>query len=289
MLLSDYMKAKLFLGASAFLILGAGCTSLFSIPEATGITSADISTAQSVSLHSEHFEDKKDVIGTGGCSVSIDYPVIDETNGLTDFVRKSVQSEIDHQIMSALDSGERTVVSDAGEVFLDNCTQGLTESISGGGDDWTSAQMWTSEISYSILKNSAGVLSLSMKNASYLGGAHPGEAEQYLMFDLSNGDALSLKDIIAEGHYADIAKALAQKLVAEDADAMYPEELALYQTFLTSPSEDAAVSLLQKHGQYAESDDGLNIAFDTYEIAPYAAGPIEINILSSEIEGALTR
>ena len=112
---------------------------------------------------------------------------------------------------------------------------------------------------------------------SYTGGAHGNGYTNYFCFERLSGNRLFLNDFFSD-------MAMLQKI----AESMFREEMDI-------PENDS----LNDHGFWFENDqfalnenfcfrnDNLVIVFNPYEVAPYAAGTISLEIPFSELEGIL--
>ena len=112
-----------------------------------------------------------------------------------------------------------------------------------------------------------GIISFLWSQYSYLGGAHPYTAYDGETYDLNTGEPLSLGDLL--------------EMKDDKAYAMVEQR---YQGVLQAHPDDffpEASQFVSEHIQEIEyylDADGVNVFFQVYDVAPYAAGRIDIII-----------
>jgi hypothetical protein len=120
------------------------------------------------------------------------------------------------------------------------------------------------DITFGICRADEEIFSFTRGVSSYLGGAHGSYYISGYTYDSRTGEALTLKDITTDydGLYAETVKQLETY-----------EDGALYDDY-----EETVHSLFydQEGPQWYLTVDGLEIVFNPYEIAPYAAGLITV-------------
>ncbi len=255
----------------ALLISGGGC-----LPSAPVLSIEN--TVDSVKVSMTGFDEREPVAGAAGCAASASYPVIEETPGLKEEIRTMLNADIETQAALYFDAVPYATAKEAAEAFLKSCAVGVADVLKADEESFVAKEEWNSDLTGEVLKNGGGILSIALTNTSYTGGAHPGASSLFLMFDLGTGERLTLSHVLSEDQKLKIIKSLAGTLAKEYADALFPEQLAEYEAFLKNPSQESAALIMEKYGEYALTDGGVQAHFDEYEIAPYAAGPIDITI-----------
>lgn len=123
---------------------------------------------------------------------------------------------------------------------------------------------------YEVKYNQDDKLSILFYDATYSGGAHGLEAVASFNFDTQTGEIYTLKDIIsAESKFASLTKYV-KKYMKEHQDLFFDEEML----------GDFAVN---EQTQFYFTDSGIDLIFQLYDVAPYAAGHPTISIPSSEL------
>ncbi|MCW3478100.1 DUF3298 and DUF4163 domain-containing protein [Neisseriaceae bacterium JH1-16] len=131
-------------------------------------------------------------------------------------------------------------------------------------------QRWPQQfaISFDSYPNRLGLISLTVDDYAYTGGAHGGTDRSAYLFDPVSGRRLNMLDLFADRHaaLAAINAELARQIDA--ANTQYRQDNGS-----SDPSqrayEDASVTDLK---QACLKNDELDVFFGLYEIAPYSAG-----------------
>lgn len=149
-----------------------------------------------------------------------------------------------------------------------------TEIWENAGED-TYAQDLTVEGSINFFRTDEKLISLYYNEYLWLGGAHPSTFGRTLNADPLTGKILTLKDIAAD--YDSLYERVAEKL------AEINEESGLYEGY-----EEILNSIFYEEGSdYGEpiftvSADEVTIYFNTYTLAPYAAGAQQLDFPFAE-------
>lgn len=137
------------------------------------------------------------------------------------------------------------------------------------------AMPWELACHSKILYANDKLFSVAMDSYRFMGGAHPNSYRAIFNFDLQNGTLLQIEDIVLD------LKAFRQ--AAEQAFRIVQgiEETVSFQQAGFFMRE------FQASTQFALTEKGLLLYYNTYEIAPYAAGPTEVLIPYEELQGIL--
>ncbi len=136
----------------------------------------------------------------------------------------------------------------------------------------------TVDISYNITHADNEIISVGFGTYFYTGGAHPNSYSYALNFDLENGRKLKLADLFKpNSNYLKVLsdyciKNLKQQL-AENADNDWIEK--------------GAGATAENYKSWNLTTKGITITFDSYQVAPYAAGPQEVIVPFEHIESIL--
>jgi hypothetical protein len=141
---------------------------------------------------------------------------------------------------------------------------------------------WFSEHSYTIYHHSPSVVSVVFTISDYTGGAHPNTYFQSFTYDTAANQTLAFEDIFAEGvdPLASIIPIAREKLLAKLAELGMDAETA--NSFVPTGTDDLA-----DFQNFALSDTDLLLFFGQTQVAPSAAGTVQINIPLSELAGLL--
>ncbi len=142
-----------------------------------------------------------------------------------------------------------------------------------------------SELSYSLnqvvkqLRNDRKILSLMLREDSYRGGPHGNSTLSGATFDVETGKELLFSDVIwdMEGF-----KMVAEDFIVHTVEHYIPdmqdvEEYGFY------PEYKETIADKMDHLDFVLTDYGMRVFFQEYEIAPYAAGVIVVDIPYSYI------
>ena len=113
-------------------------------------------------------------------------------------------------------------------------------------------------------------VSLLQMNSTYSGGAHPNNLQQTYTFDLETHRQLTLQDVLLPAAADKVLEGLLDKLEQQigsvAVQGLFPE----YRRLVTKQFSGGATD------NWYFSREGLTFFFNSYDIAPYAAGVIDI-------------
>ena len=142
--------------------------------------------------------------------------------------------------------------------------------------DAASTRRWSIHKTVQVLRNEAGVFSLRLEETADTGGAHPNSAVILRSFRIPEGTRLDLTDLFTSRARAEF-HALAERRLREVRGI--PSGVSLRDAgFLLGDGE------LRVGDNFAITEDGLIVAFDPYEIAPYSMGPTELVLTAEELQ-----
>lgn len=129
-----------------------------------------------------------------------------------------------------------------------------------------SAAVWSDFRKVDMVSRVGKLLSITIKREWYTGGAHPAHSIRHLVFDLFTGRRLGVTDLVAEEKRPELARRIREAILAKRG--------------LPATATDGEAGLFA--GAKIESSNvfvdlrGVGFTFNEYEIAPYAAGAIEV-------------
>lgn len=141
------------------------------------------------------------------------------------------------------------------------------------------------EFSYSLnqevnqLRNDRKILSLMLKVDSYLGGPHGNSSLSGATFDVETGKELLFSDVIWD---MDGFKMVAEDFIVYTVEHYIPD-MQDVEGYGFYPEYKETIADKMEHLDFVLTDYGMRIFFQEYEIAPYAAGVIAIDIPYSYI------
>lgn len=134
---------------------------------------------------------------------------------------------------------------------------------------------WESELTVKAVRADEAVLCLMQSEYSWLGGAHPYTYVTGHCYDPASGEELSLKDIASD--YDSLYDYVCKKLAEENEPDMFFEgyENTVKGMFYGGDGSYSPVP-------WFLTNDGVTIWFNQYDIAPYAAGAVSVEIPFAE-------
>jgi hypothetical protein len=147
-------------------------------------------------------------------------------------------------------------------------------------DDSDSMNMyrWSMEAGFDINESGKYVL-LNSYGWSYTGGAHGNGYSLFEYFSKENGEEIGLEYFVSN---MDVLLEVALKHFREQQEI--GEGTSLDEAGFWFDNDE-----FQLNSNFYFDSENLNFVFNPYEIAPYAAGTIELMIPLSDLEGIVTR
>jgi hypothetical protein len=118
------------------------------------------------------------------------------------------------------------------------------------------------DITYTLTAQHDDIWSLKFYYSFYTNGAaHPGDFSHTINYDLGTGRELALGDLFLSG--SNYLETISNYCISELGK----------QPFFDGPFTNGADPTLENYRNWNITPDGLMITFDTYQVAPGAAGP----------------
>jgi hypothetical protein len=138
---------------------------------------------------------------------------------------------------------------------------------------------WFLERKAFVLRSTPNLLSLSLSERSFLGGAHGLATVHYVNLDPASGGKIALTDVLEDAALPEVTRLAEARLREVRA---VPEGMTLKEAGFTFEND-----LFALPDNFVLREDGLAFYYNPYEVAPYAMGPTEILLSSAEIEDLL--
>ncbi len=193
--------------------------------------------------------------------INISWPVFDETKGKT-FLAEKLNKFVRNQI-----SGDTMSVAKMVEYMIATYKEFETEE--------TMGMYWNYECSIFVTETGNQVVSLHKSEYDYSGGAHGNGFLGYYNFDLNNSEILMLSDLIEPGSYEKVTKV---------AEKIFREVTEVGDRDLNEAGYWFEESKFHLNENFLITEKGLTFFYNSYEIAPYAGGPTELEIPYSAIK-----
>ena len=220
------------------------------------------------------------------CDFSIDYTYLNEDgDSIAALINRAVQREfLGKEFASlapeaAVDSFKNVYIRDyrkeVGEVYLADRAQAASAEEMPKWYDQTYSMVTFVE------EGNGGTLNVTSNVFVDTGGAHPNQWSQWLNFDFATGKRLTKDEVFQASARQDIEQILLNKLIAQQAK-LNPEEK------VETLEDLQQLGFLQLTSMYIPenfllSQKGVLFLFNRYDIAPYAAGEIVLEVPYEEI------
>ena len=262
-----------YIGAVALAVLMVGC----------GLSSNGDSAYRHVFIEEE--ARLVDTDNSPYCDFAIDFTYLDEVDSVAVRMNRSIQREFlgdDYATLApvaAVDSFRNTYLADyrneVGAIFEKERANASSEE---------EIPAWFSQ-TYSLVtfveEGQGGVINATANYFVDMGGAHPHQWSQWLNFDFVTGRILEKDEVFHLEASADIEAMLLDKLIRMQAEE-HPD------TQVNSLEDLQNMGFLQHTNMFIPdnfllSKRGLLFLFNRYDIAPYSAGEIVIEVPYEEI------
>jgi hypothetical protein len=132
------------------------------------------------------------------------------------------------------------------------------------------------EVTYTVISQNNDIWSIKFLYSFYNNGAaHPGDFSHTINYDLGSGRELALGDIFLPG--SNYLEAISNYCITELGK----------QSFFDGTSTNGAEPTLENYRNWNIAPDGLMITFDTYQVAPGAAGPKIVIVPYAQLNGVI--
>lgn len=129
-----------------------------------------------------------------------------------------------------------------------------------------------------VLFQNNSLISYSVEQSTYTGGAHGSMRVTYTNIDLNELVTISEEDIFVPNYQKSLAEIMVNKLMVEN-DVTTPEGLVEKGFF--------NIEDIFPNNNFWLDDEGIHYAFNQYEIAPYVMGVIEVDIPYEDLKDIL--
>jgi len=124
---------------------------------------------------------------------------------------------------------------------------------------------------YEMTFHSPSLLSLKFTDWAYTGGAHGNGSIEGVILDLEKGKVLAIEDIIAAKDMAAVNQVIYDTLSAKPEGEVFRDQIESRKGKFIDDGQCQGCTLLLK-------PEGLEVVFQTYEVASFAEGNLEVPI-----------
>ncbi len=180
--------------------------------------------------------------------------------------------------LSAFINGILDVINDEFRTNSDNLLDYASEFVEMNGSE--SFYSYSNYQELGIARHDESVVSLIAVSSLHSGGAHPNSVQTAYNLDIENRAVLTLEDVILESG----AERLTELVIAgirEKFESL--GEYGLYSDYLETVEQSLCYGVMTPY--WYLNDEGLVIFYNQYELGPYAAGIIKVELSYEELEG----
>lgn len=210
----------------------------------------------------------------GGCKADtlqcayfeVTYP---EFAGMDAEVSRGISKKIDAAVSLGNPESQGQSMEQIGKIFIQDYDDFKSEIPDAFGG-WH----YTAKVEVEVLTDS--LLSLSVHDEYYTGGAHGGSGVYFINVDPRTGDEFTLDNFFKPG-YSDALTNLGNKVFRQTRNLS--DTSSLSENYFEFPEDK-----FQLNKNYGFTQEGVVFFYNSYEIAPYAAGPTEVVIPYKDVK-----
>ena len=247
-----------------YFVVFALCVALFSCGTTTEKKETPIS-----------FEEKTFRIESqGGCKsdtlqcayFEVTYP---EFSGIDTGVVKVIKQKVDAAVSLGNPESQGQSMREIGKILIQDYDDFKSEIPDAFGG-WH----YSADVSVEVLTDS--LLSLSVNDEYYTGGAHGGSGLYFINLNPKTGAEFTLDNLLKPDYHEKLT-GLGNKIFRQT--RQLPDTASLSDHYFEFPEDK-----FELNKNYGFKKEGIVFFYNNYEIAPYAAGPTEVLIPYDEIE-----
>ncbi len=278
-------------------LLGAGCftkqASPTVLPEAP--TQESEPMAGDVSVTTKTVTREFILNDSASCTLSISYPEIVTAGSVPQEARVAFDTAAFLFLQQSLNTTTpityyEQIENVLADEYLETCKQEITaeyNSLAGQGEEFFTNLQRAVNVAYKMTINEFHLVTIGFEEYANTGGAHPNQRIVYYNIDRGGNKLLTLGDIISPEHLRSFLKLERTKLLTAHENDLYPESAEEFQKLIDDSSDMSPEKQLEEYGSFNGfylTPTSIVTYYNTYDIAPYAAGPITIEIPYADIK-----
>ena len=221
-----------------------------------------------------------------GCLFRVTYPEI----GATPLLSSEVRDRMNNAIRLHVGLTATTTVDMQHQIFMEGCKQELAEIRAEYGTS-TGFEFMNGQRAYElntrITYNQGHHLGLAFALYTYTGGAHGSYQPYSLNFDTRTGEALSFQDLAPKDQLVNLKQVIDERVMARYEQELFQDIAESLQKQIDQPhatSSQEALGLFAKSANFHLTPVGIDVFYQQYELAPYAAGILEVFLSRDELK-----
>lgn len=204
---------------------------------------------------------------SAGSSWKCEYPVFEHSKA-GDIINTAILKALVSRTPSSEEHPAAKSVEEAASAFLKEAGESQKS-------ETEHAWPWESETKAQVLLDRPGIVTISIFSYAFTGGAHGMSVTSYLVYDTKTGKQLTLDDLFVRGYAKSLDRLIDQRF--RQMRGLRP----------TEPLNDQKGGLFEDkilhNSNFAITGSGVRFLYNQYDIAPYAAGQIEIDLPFDEL------
>lgn len=202
-------------------------------------------------------------------SYEVNYP---EFSGLDSAVAKKIRNELDATVSMGNPEAVGKSMKQIGEEFVRDYEDFKKEMPEASGG-------WYYHADVSVDLATDTLISLTVTEDYYTGGAHGGSGTYFINFNPVTGAEFTLDNLLKTGYLEPLTK-VGEEIFRKTREI--PDTSSLNENYFEFPDDK-----FQLNQNYGFNKEGVVFYYNNYEIAPYAAGPTEVLIPYERIRDLL--
>ena len=189
--------------------------------------------------------------------------------GIDSPVVKIINRQIDAAVSMGNPESQGRSMKEIGEIFIQDYDDFKSEIPDAFGG-WH----YTAQVKVEVLTDT--LLSLSINDEYYTGGAHGGSGVYFINVNPQTGATFTLDNLL-KPNYEDALNTLGNKVFRQT--RQLADTASLSENYFEFPEDKFTLNK-----NYGFKQEGIVFYYNSYEIAPYAAGPTEVLIPYDELK-----
>lgn len=180
---------------------------------------------------------------------------------------------IKQQLLDTIEGApNQTAENKSFETFADSFIQDFRQD----SNNFTS---WELERNVQVIYNTNALLTLLFEEFGSTGGAHPFNGSRFIVLNLTDGNQVTLDDLMNPGYEA--------ALNVEGEKAFREARQLAEHSSLEEDGFTFVNNAFVLNDNYGVNKEGLSFIFNSYEVAPYVMGPSEFTIPYEDIRSLI--
>lgn len=189
--------------------------------------------------------------------------------GIEGFNECACLADVHYPALSGLASGEKE--KQLNDAFIQMAEKQKCEGRESQAETESKDEPASSTFNFEVTYQSPKLLGLRFESWAFAGGAHGGGSVGGVLVDLQQVKAVALSEIFAKKDLPELNKYIYDALSAEPEGEVFHDAIEGFGGVFITDTECKSCTVVL-------ANDGLKVVFQTYAVASYANGPMEVMI-----------